>query len=87
LKSFTFSVLLSLSKHEPFGFPFALRLSKGEVHSASGSGSAPASGSESPPARRERLLPRRESLWLGEDTLVEAWKVALCNKLRNAHFL
>jgi len=33
---------------------------------ASGSGSAPASGSESPPARREGLLPRRESLWLGE---------------------
>ena len=33
---------------------------------AAGSGSAPASGSESPPARREGLLPRRESLWLGE---------------------
>jgi len=41
--------------------PFALRLSKGRtVCSASGSGSAP-----------EGLLPRRESLWLGEDRLVE----------------
>jgi hypothetical protein len=31
-------------------------------------------------ARREGLLPRRESLWLGEDRLVETRKVALCNR-------
>ena len=31
----------------------------------SGSGSAPASGSERPPARREGLMPRREALWAG----------------------
>jgi len=31
----------------------------------SGPGSAPASGSESPPARREGLMPRREALWAG----------------------
>jgi len=37
--------------------PFALRLSKGRTVC---SGSAP-----------EGLLPRRESLWLGEDRLVE----------------
>jgi hypothetical protein len=41
---------------------------------ASGSGAAPASGSESPPARREGLLPRRESLWLGEsDKVLRCW--------------
>jgi hypothetical protein len=50
--------------------PFALRLSKGRtVRPASGSGSAPASGRVGPMARREGLLPRRESLWLGEDRL------------------
>jgi len=43
------------------------RLSKGERFAQ-----PPAQAPPQLPARREGLLPRRESLWLGEDRLVEA---------------
>jgi len=64
LKSYNFSAHAEPSLRLGSGHlekPFILSLSKENGGSASGSGSAP-----------EGLLPRRESLWLGEGRLVEA---------------
>ena len=53
-------------KPSPLPAPRLWQTGGRQASKASSPGSAPASGSESPPARREGLLPRRESLWLGE---------------------